>query len=180
VRASPEAWESADARRARCLVAMKNIQVDILLVEDNQDDCDLALRVLRRERLVNNVFVVRDGEQALNFLFCSGPYAERRFEDIPKLVLLDLKLPKVDGLEVLRQMKSDPRTRLIPVAVLTSSKEERDLAASHNLGASCYLQKPLDFTQLSQMVKSMGLFWLLINERPASKGVADTTVQVKG
>ena len=161
-------------------MAMKNTQVDILLVEDTQDDCDLALRVLRRERLANNVFVVRDGEQALDFLFCSGAYSGRSLADPPKLVLLDLKLPKVDGLEVLRQMKSDPRTRLIPVAVLTSSKEERDLAASHNLGASCYLQKPLDFNQFAQMVKSTGLFWLLINERPAAKGATEAAAQVKG
>lgn len=176
--------ELRDDAGARCAtrgkVAMKNTQVDILLVEDNQDDCDLALRVLRRERLANNVFVVRDGEQALNFLFCSGPYAERSFADPPKLVLLDLKLPKVDGLEVLRQMKADPRTRLIPVAVLTSSKEERDLAASHNLGASTYIQKPLDFSQFAQMVKSTGLYWLLINERPASKSIVEPAAQVKG
>ena len=156
---------------------MKNTQVDILLVEDNQEDCDLALRVLRRERLANNVFVVRDGEQALNFLFCCGPYTERDFGDPPRLVLLDLRLPKVDGLEVLRQVKAEPRTRLIPVAVLTSSKEERDLAASHNLGASSYIQKPLDFEQFRQTVRNAGLYWLLINERPANAGATELTTR---
>lgn len=158
---------------------MKITEVDILLVEDSQDDCDLALRILRRERLVNNIFVVRDGEQALNFLFCSGPYAKRSFDNPPKLVLLDLNLPKVNGLQVLKQLKSDPRTRLIPVVVLTSSKEERDSAASHNLGASSYVQKPLDFGQFSQIVKSTGLYWLLINERPAPKSAAEKAVQVQ-
>lgn len=159
---------------------MKITEVDILLVEDSQEDCDLALRMLRRERLANNVFIVRDGEQALNFLFCSGPYADRSIEHPPKLVLLDLKLPKASGLEVLKQLKSDPRTRLIPVVVLTSSKEERDLVASHNLGASSYIQKPLDFAQFSQMVKSTGLYWMLINERPTRKDTPETAVEVRG
>lgn len=109
---------------------MKITQVDILLVEDSQEDCELALRALCRERLANNIFIVRDGEQALNFLFCSGAYANRDHEDPPKLVLLDLKLPKVNGMEVLKQVKSDPRTRHIPVVVMTSSKEDRDMAAS--------------------------------------------------
>jgi CheY-like chemotaxis protein len=129
---------------------MKITEVDILLVEDNQDDCELALRALRREPLANNIFIVRDGEQALNFLFCAGAYADRTFDHPPKLVLLDLKLPKVNGLEVLKQVKSDPRTRHIPVVVLTSSKEERDLAASYNLGANSYIQKPVDFEQFRQ------------------------------
>ena len=159
---------------------MKITEVDILLVEDNQDDCDLALRALRRERLVNNIFIVRDGEEALNFLFCSGAYAERTFDQPPKLVLLDLKLPKVNGLEVLKQVKSDPRTRLIPVVVLTSSKEERDFAASYNLGANSYIQKPVDFEQFRQTVRSTGLYWLVINERPAYQGNTERAAQVKG
>ena len=159
---------------------MKITEVDILLVEDNQDDCELALRALRRERLVNNIFIVRDGEQALSFLFCAGAYADRTFDQPPKLVLLDLKLPKVNGLEVLKQVKSDPRTRHIPVVVLTSSKEERDLAASYNLGANSYIQKPVDFEQFRQTVKSIGLYWLVINERPAYEGAAERATQVKG
>lgn len=159
---------------------MKITEVDILLVEDNPDDCELALRALRRERLVNNIFIVRDGEQALSFLFCSGGYADRTFDHPPKLVLLDLKLPKVNGLEVLKQVKMDPRTRHIPVVVLTSSKEERDLVASYNLGANSYIQKPVDFNQFSQTVKSTGLYWLVINERPAYKGVADAASKGNG
>ena len=159
---------------------MKITEVDILLVEDNQDDCELALRALRRERVANNIFIVRDGEQALNFLFCSGAYADRTLDHPPKLVLLDLKLPKVNGMEVLKQVKSDPRTRHIPVVVLTSSKEERDLAASYNLGANSYIQKPVDFEQFRQTVKSTGLYWLVINERPSYKGVVEMNSLVKG
>jgi CheY-like chemotaxis protein len=158
---------------------MKITQVDILLVEDSQEDCELALRALRRERLANNIFIVRDGEQALNFLFCTGAYADRAPEDPPKLVLLDLKLPKINGMEVLKQVKSDSRTRHIPVVVMTSSKEERDLAASYNLGASSYIQKPVDFNQFSQVIRSTGLYWLVINECPTRKRTADTTGQVK-
>ena len=158
---------------------MKITEVDILLVEDNQDDCELALRALRRERLANNIFIVRDGEQALNFLFCSGVYADRTFDHPPKLVLLDLKLPKVNGMEVLKQVKSDPRTRHIPVVVLTSSKEERDLAASYNLGANSYIQKPVDFEQFRQTVRSTGLYWLVINERPAYQDSGETEAQKK-
>jgi len=158
---------------------MKITQVDILLVEDSQEDCDLALRALRRERLVNNIFVVRDGEQALNFLFCSGAYADRDHEDPPKLVLLDLKLPKVNGMEVLKQVKSDPRTRHIPVVVMTSSKEERDQAVSYNLGASSYIQKPVDFEQFRQAVRSTGLYWLVLNERPSNTGTSEITLRVK-
>ncbi len=159
---------------------MKITEVDILLVEDSQEDCDMALRALRRERLANNIFIVRDGEQALNFLFCSGAYANRSVDHPPKLVLLDLNLPKVSGLEVLKQVKSDPRTRLIPIVILTSSKGERDAVASYNLGASSYIQKPLDFSQLAQMVKSTGLYWMLINERPAKKNSAETETKVRG
>ena len=141
-------------------------EVDILLVEDNGDDLELTLHALRREHLANNIFTVRDGEEALDFLFCSGSYGQRKFDHPPRLVLLDLKLPKVSGLEVLKQVKEDPRTRSIPVVVLTSSKEERDLVDSYNFGANSYMQKPVDFDQFRQMVKSAGLYWMVINQYP--------------
>jgi two-component system, response regulator len=138
--------------------------LDILLVEDNQDDMDLALHALQREKLANRIFVARDGEEAVDFLFCRGAFAERSFDHPPKLVLLDLKLPKVDGMEVLKQVKSDPRTKNIPVVIMTSSKEERDLVSGYNLGANSYIQKPVDFDQFRETVKSVGLYWLVINQ----------------
>jgi CheY-like chemotaxis protein len=141
-------------------------ELDILLVEDNGDDMDLALHALRREKLANSIFVVRDGEEALDCLFCRGAFAHRSFEHPPKLVLLDLKLPKVDGMEVLRQVKNDPRTRTIPIVILTSSKEERDLVKGYNFGANSYIQKPVDFDQFREIVKSVGLYWLVINQPP--------------
>src|SRR5712671_3339055 len=145
---------------------MNSGELDILLVEDNQDDMDLALHALRRGDLANNIYVVRDGEEALDFLFCRGAFAQRSFDHPPKLVLLDLKLPKVDGMEVLKQIKSDLRTRTIPVVIMTSSKEERDLVAGYNLGANSYIQKPVDFDQFRETVKSVGLYWLVINQPP--------------
>jgi two-component system, response regulator len=145
---------------------MNSEKLDILLVEDNQDDMDLALHALKREKLANNIFVVRDGEEALDFLFCRGAFTHRSFDHPPKLVLLDLKLPKVDGMEVLKQVKSDPRTRTIPIVIMTSSKEERDLAAGYNLGANSYIQKPVDFDQFRATVKSVGLYWLVTNQPP--------------
>jgi two-component system, response regulator len=141
-------------------------ELDILLVEDNQDDRDLALHALQRAKVANRIFVVSDGEEALDFLFCRGAYAERSFDHPPKLVLLDLKLPKVDGMEVLKQVKSDTRTRTIPIVIMTSSKEERDLASGYNLGANSYIQKPVDFDQFRETVKSVGLYWLVINQPP--------------
>jgi two-component system response regulator len=148
---------------------MNSGDLDILLVEDNQDDMDLALHALKREKLANRIFVARDGEEALDFLFCRGMFAQRSFEHPPKLVLLDLKLPKVDGMEVLKQVKGDPRTKTVPVVIMTSSKEERDLVAGYNLGANSYIQKPVDFDQFRETVKSVGLYWLVINQpAPAS------------
>ncbi len=145
---------------------MNSDAMDILLAEDSQDDVDLALHTLRREKLANNIFVARDGEEALDFLFCRVAFAHRSFDHPPKLVLLDLKLPKVDGLEVLKQVKSDPRTKVIPVVIMTSSKEERDLVASYHLGANSYIQKPVDFEQFRETVKTVGLYWLVINQPP--------------
>ena len=145
---------------------MNSGELDILLVEDNQDDMDLALHALRRGKLANRIFVVRDGEEALDFLFCRGAFAQRSFDHPPKLVLLDLKLPKVNGMEVLKQVKSDLRTRTIPVVIMTSSKEERDLVSGYNLGANSYIQKPVDFDQFRETVKSVGLYWLVINQAP--------------
>ena len=145
---------------------MNSAEPDILLVEDNQDDVDLALHALRREKLANNILVVGDGKEALDFLFCRGAFAHRSFDRPPKLVLLDLKLPKIDGMEVLKRVKSDPRTKVIPVVIMTSSKEERDLVASYHLGANSYIQKPVDFDQFRETVKTVGLYWLVINQPP--------------
>ncbi len=141
-------------------------EVDILLVEDNPDDLELALHALRREHLANNIFVVRDGEEAVEFLFCTGRFQDRTFDHPPRLVLLDLKLPKLTGLEVLKLVKNDPRTKAVPVVILTASREERDLVASYNLGANSYIQKPVDFDQFREIVKSTGLYWIVINQHP--------------
>ncbi|PYV08317.1 MAG: two-component system response regulator [Acidobacteria bacterium] len=140
--------------------------VEILLVEDNPDDAELALHALKRENLVNRIEIARDGEEALNFLFCRGPHAKRDFNHQPRLVLLDLKLPKVDGLEVLREIKNNPRTKAIPVVILTASREERDLVNGYQLGVNAYIQKPVDFEQFRQIVKQLGMFWLVVNQPP--------------
>ncbi|SRR5579875_1781980 len=139
---------------------------DILLVEDNPADAELTLHALRKNNLANNIHLARDGEEALDFLFCRGPYAARHRENVPRLVLLDLKLPKVDGLEVLQQIKSDPRTQSIPVVVMTSSKEERDLVKSYQLGVNSYIQKPVSFAEFQDVVRQLGMYWLLINSKP--------------
>jgi CheY-like chemotaxis protein len=140
--------------------------VEILLVEDNPDDVELTLHALRQEKLANHIEVARDGEEALDFLFCRGPYAQRSFEQPPRVVLLDLKLSKVDGMEVLREIKKDPRTRAIPVVILTASREESDLANGYHLGANGYVQKPVDFDNFRNLVKQLGLYWLVVNEPP--------------
>lgn len=144
-------------------------EIDILLVEDNQDDMDLALHALQRGKIANRIFVARDGEEALDFLFCRGKFAGRSFVQPPKLVLLDLKLPKVDGMEVLKQVKADARTKTIPIVIMTSSKEERDLVAGYNLGVNSYIQKPVDFDQFRETIKSVGLYWLVINQPPVAE-----------
>ena len=141
-------------------------EIDILLVEDNDGDMELALHALRRERLANKIFVARDGEEALDFLFCRGEFAQRSFAHPPKLVLLDLKLPKVEGIEVLRQVKAEQRTRSIPVVIMTSSNEERDIVNGYNLGANSFIQKPVDFDQFRDTVRQVGLYWMLVNQAP--------------
>ncbi|MCL4522570.1 MAG: response regulator [Acidobacteria bacterium] len=145
---------------------MSKNEVEILLVEDNPDDLELALHALRQEKLANQVAIARDGEEALDFLFCRGPHRERSFVNGPKVVLLDLKLPKVDGIEVLRQVKTDPRTKAIPVVILTASREEKDMVNSYQLGVNAYIQKPVNFEQFREVVKQLGLFWLVVNQSP--------------
>jgi len=146
-----------------------NAVQDILLVEDSQNDIDLALYALREEKLANNIFVVRDGKDALDFLFCRNTFAERSFNHPPKLVLLDLKLPKIDGLQVLKELKNDSRTKSIPVVIMTSSSEERDLVEGYNLGVNSYIQKPVDFEQFRKTVKTLGLYWLVVNQSPIDR-----------
>ena len=138
----------------------------ILLVEDNPDDEALTIRALNRNNITNEVFVARDGVQAMDYVFARGTHADRDINDLPRLVLLDLKLPKVDGLEVLRQIRADERTKRLPVVVLTSSKEEQDLVDSYNLGVNSYIRKPVDFTLFSEAVRQGGLYWLVLNEPP--------------
>jgi two-component system, response regulator len=145
---------------------MNTSEVEILLVEDNPADVELTLRALRKEKLTNTIHVARDGEEALNFLFCRGAYDQRSFELPPRLVVLDLKLPKVDGLQVLRQIKGDPRTRAIAVTILTSSREDRDMMESYQLGVNSYIQKPVDFDQFRETIKQLGLYWLVVNQPP--------------
>ncbi len=140
--------------------------VEILLVEDNPHDVELTLRALKKHNLANNVLVAKDGADALDFVFATGAYADRSVEKSPKLILLDLKLPKVDGLEVLRKIKSDERTKTIPVVVLTSSSEERDIVESYKLGVNSYMVKPVDFDQFVESVSEVGLYWLVCNEPP--------------
>jgi two-component system response regulator len=147
---------------------MNTNEVDILLVDDSKDDVDLTLHALRSENLANHVFVARDGEEALDFLFCAGPHAERSFDHPPKLVLLDLKMPKVDGMQVLKQIKGDERTRTIPVVLMTSSREERDMVSGYDLGVNSYIQKPVDFDEFRKMVKLLGLYWLVTNRPPVN------------
>ncbi len=143
-----------------------NHEVEILLVEDNPDDLELTLRALRSDKVANNIEVARDGEEALDYFFRRGRFAGRSKDSHPSLVLLDLKLPKIDGLEVLKVIKNDPEMRAVPVVVLTSSKEESDMVASYQLGVNSYIQKPVDFSQFCETVKQLGLYWLVINQPP--------------
>jgi two-component system response regulator len=140
--------------------------VEILMVEDTPEDVDLAMRALGKAKLTDYIQIARDGEEALQFIFCEGPHSERKIENAPKLILLDLKLPKVDGLEVLQRVKSDPRTKSIPVVVLTSSREPKDVIESYELGVNSYIVKPVEFDKFVQAVEQLGLYWTLLNERP--------------
>ena len=143
--------------------------VDILLVEDNPTDAELTIRALKRRNLANNLVWVKDGEEALNFIFSRGTH-HGRANGTPKLVLLDIKLPKVDGIEVLRAVKSDPHTKTIPIAMLTSSQEERDMVESYQLGVNSYIVKPVDFEKFLEMVAQVGLYWALVNKVPHAHG----------
>jgi CheY-like chemotaxis protein len=145
---------------------MESNEVEILLVEDNPNDAELAIRALKTHNLANKLVWLKDGVEALDFIFAQGQYADRSIEDIPKVVLLDLKLPRVNGLEVLEKVKSDKRTRTIPIVVLTSSSEERDIVTSYNLGVNSYILKPVDFDKFVEAVKEVGIYWLLMNKLP--------------
>ena len=138
----------------------------VLLVEDNADDVDLTLRAFKKNNLANEVVVAADGVEALDYLFGTGAYAGRDLSDMPQLILLDLKLPRVDGLEVLRRIRADDRTRFLPVVILTTSKEEPDMVQSYNLGANSYIRKPVDFSEFSEAARQLGLYWLVLNETP--------------
>lgn len=139
---------------------MNNIAVEVLLIEDNPDDAELTIRVLKKNNLANNLIHLNDGEEALEFLFAAGN------NNIPKLILLDLKMPKVDGIEVLKRIKADDQRRIIPVVILTSSKEERDIIESYNLGVNAYVVKPVEFEKFVSAVANLGLFWLILNQPP--------------
>jgi len=142
--------------------------IEILLVEDNPNDLELTMHALTKHNLANKIHVVRDGEEALDFLFCRGTFSSRTFDNAPKVVLLDLKLPKVDGLEILRAVKSDARTKAIPVVVMTSSKQQRDLVESYQLGVNSYIQKPINFAEFQEVIRHLGYYWLAINQPPPS------------
>jgi Response regulators consisting of a CheY-like receiver domain and a winged-helix DNA-binding domain len=142
----------------------------ILLIEDNLDDVELTIHALKKNHIKNEVVVLNDGAEALDYLFGTGNYAGRNLAEMPTIILLDLKLPKVDGLEVLRQLRSNELTKLLPVVILTSSKEEQDIVAGYSLGVNSYVRKPVDFNEFAEAVSHLGLYWLLINEAPPTKG----------
>ncbi|HXY77531.1 MAG TPA: response regulator [Candidatus Acidoferrales bacterium] len=146
--------------------------VEILLVEDNPADAELTLHALKKSKLANKIQLARDGEEALDFIFCRNSFANRRIDNGPRLILLDLKLPKVDGLQVLQAIKSDPRTQAIPIIVLTSSKEEQDLVRSYRLGVNSYIQKPVNFAEFQEVVRQLGMYWLIVNTKPPMSAFA--------
>ncbi len=138
----------------------------LLLIEDNPDDEALTIRALKKHNIANEIVVARDGEEALDFIYTRGRFAERDPDNLPQVILLDLKLPKIDGLEVLRQIRNNPATRRVPVVVLTSSNEEKDIISSYDLGANSYVRKPVDFEQFLEAARQLGLYWLVLNETP--------------
>jgi CheY-like chemotaxis protein len=140
--------------------------IELLLVEDNPQDLEMTLRALRKSNLANRIHVARDGAEALEFIFCEGAHAARKLADGPKVILLDLKLPKIDGLEVLKRVKGDVRTKAVPVVMLTSSKEQSDVIESYQLGVNSYIVKPVNFEGFADAVRNLGLYWLLLNQPP--------------
>jgi CheY-like chemotaxis protein len=145
---------------------MTNRSIEVLVVDDSPGDVELTIHVLRHNHLANAIHVAEDGKEALDFIFCRGDYTLRTMEDRPRLILLDLKLPKVDGMQVLKAIRADERTRTIPVVILTSSKEQRDLLRGYESGANAFIQKPVDFAQFQLAIKEIGLFWMVVNEPP--------------
>lgn len=141
-------------------------KVEILLVEDNMDDAELAIRALKKNNLVNNLVHLKDGAEALDFIFAMGKYSDRNMDETPKVILLDLKMPKVNGIEVLQKLKSDERTKKIPVVILTSSKEDPDIKTCYELGANSYIVKPVEFDAFAKAVNDLGLYWMLLNQPP--------------
>jgi two-component system response regulator len=144
----------------------ETVSVEILLVEDNPQDLQLTQRALHKANLAKHIHIARDGAEALEFLFCEGAHATRKIEDAPTVILLDLKLPKMDGLELLKRIKNDPRTRTIPVVALTSSKEQNDVVESYRLGVNSYIVKPVNFERFAEAVQQLGMYWLLLNQSP--------------
>ncbi len=145
---------------------MENSELEILLIEDNPSDAELAIRALRKNNIANHITHIKDGAEALEFLFGTGRYAERNIQQKPKVILLDLKMPKVNGIEVLEKIKSNEQTRQIPVVVLTSSKEHPDVEKSYHLGANSYIVKPVDFESFRKIVNELGIYWLMLNQPP--------------
>lgn len=141
-------------------------EIEILIVEDNPNDAEMAIRAFKKNNLTNHILVVGDGEEALDFIFSSGKYADREKTNLPKIILLDLKLPKIDGLEVLKVIKANQDTKIIPVIMLTSSKEESDILRSYELGVNSYIVKPVDFDKFVEAIRDLGLYWLLLNQHP--------------